>query len=364
VASIIKTPSGGYQIQYYLDGRKYYKGFPKGAPKQRVKAEKARIEAAVALHRAGKEQFNLYKDDTKNISLYDLNELVKKLKENEVSKETRDRNDLAMRSLMKVLGENFLVKDIRIAHIDQFKNARLESGIKYYEKRKWVIDADKIRRGVNKELTNIKVVLRYAAKKGIIPNDQVPVLEKLNTQKLRLPKFLNEDEIIKIANNLEGEALLAFWIIRFTGARRSEIVRKSMEHDNGLRWKDIDWMQNQVRLQSKGKERFVPMHERLRDMLLDQKVELREDFDPEDWIVHFRGDTLSCYFKRAMRRANVNKPGAVHILRHSAATKLLEAGADIRVVQEYLGHSDISTTMIYTHVIQERLQKAVSDAFQ
>jgi len=61
-----------------------------------------------------------------------LNEKIKQLRENEVSKETRDRNASAMRSFMKVLGENFLVKDVRIAHVDQFKNARLESGIEYY----------------------------------------------------------------------------------------------------------------------------------------------------------------------------------------------------------------------------------------
>lgn len=364
MASVRKLPYGGFQIQYYVDGIKHYKGLPKNTPKTSITREKKRIEAAIADHKAGIKPFTLYKQDYSNITLYDLTAKVFEMRAQEVSKETHQRNNLAMAFLMKVLGENMLVKEIRITHIDQFKAARLEHGIEYYKKNKWPINMDKIRRGVNKELVNVQTIFHFAAKKGIIPPDQVPTLEKLSTDNQRLPKFLNEVEIIKIANNLEGEALLAFWIFRYTGARRSEIVRKSMTHDNGLRWKDIDWMQNQVRLHSKRKERFVPIHKRLRNLLLDKKSELGQDFDPDDWIIHFRGDTLSCYFKRAMSKANILKSGAVHILRHSAATKLLEAGADIRLIQEYLGHSNISTTMIYAHVIQERLQKAVSQAFQ
>ena len=63
-------------------------------------------------------------------------------------------------------------------------------------------------------------------------------------------------------------------------------------------------------------------------------------------------------------KAGVDKPGAVHILRHTAATALLEAGANIREVQEFLGHSQLSTTEIYTHIVQEKLDSAVLRAFQ
>ena len=111
------------------------------------------------------------------------------------------------------------------------------------------------------------------------------------------------------------------------------------------------------------KEKLVPMHPRLRDMLLEEKNRLGNYFDPDRHVIAFTKWTLTHYFKKAMKRAGVDKPGAVHILRHTAATKLLEAGANIREVQEFLGHSSITTTQIYTHIVQENLENAVLRAF-
>ena len=182
--------------------------------------------------------------------------------------------------------------------------------------------------------------------------------------KRRLPVILNDNEIILIANQLKGDALLAFWIIRYTGARRIEITKRFEGDDRGLKWKHIDWINKRLRLYSKGKEKHVPIHPRLYGLLLERRKDSGEAFDPEEHVIKYRGDTLSCYFRRAIEKAGIDKPGAVHILRHTAATILLEAGANLREVQEFPGHSKITTTEIYTHIVQEKLESAVKRALK
>jgi integrase len=210
-------------------------------------------------------------------------------------------------------------------------------------------------------MENIRTVFQAAINKGMIPRDWIPRIEKFKVDRHRLPAVLDESEII--ANQLEGEARLAFWIIRYTGARRGEIARKKIGDERGLKWKHIDWMRNKIRLYAKKKEKLVPMHPNLRRLLLARKSELGEKFDPEAHVISLMRDTLSDYFARAMEKAGVDKPGAVHILRHTAATAMLETGTNIREVQEFLGHSSITTTEIYTHVVQEKLESAVLRAF-
>jgi DNA-binding FrmR family transcriptional regulator len=132
--------------------------------------------------------------------------------------------------------------------------------------------------------------------------------------------------------------------------------------ERGLKWKDIDWTRNTIRLYAKKKERLVPMHPTLREMLVERKNALGLSAHAEAHIISLVRDTLSDYFSKARLKAGINKPGAVHILRHSAATAMLESGANIREIQTLLGHSTIAVTEIYTHVVQEKLESAVARA--
>ena len=352
-----------YQIQYYVDGQRNFKYFHKGTPKSVVKAAKQRIESDVAMHKAGVKRFA--GEESRGVGFVSLGELTEKvmaIRKNEVSKETFDRNSYAMRIFMMTIGSKMEVSKIQPQHIDQFKVARFEYQVKEYQRKKWQYDQDRIRRGINKDLVNIRTIFNAAAKKGIIPKSMVPKFEMFRVSE-RLPSVLDDNEIILMANHLEGDALLAFWIIRYTGARRGEIAKRYSGDDRGLKWKDIDWMNNRLRLYGKSKEKYVPIHSRLREILLERFNLLGPNLDANAHIIKFRGDTLSACFRRAIKKAGINKPGAIHILRHSAATALLKTGS-IREVQEFLGHSKLTTTQIYTHIVQENLENAVERAFK
>jgi integrase len=91
----------------------------------------------------------------------------------------------------------------------------------------------------------------------------------------------------------------------------------------------------------------------------------KESIDPRSKIVrrhHLFPSTLQKEFKRALRLSSIPKNASVHSLRHSFATHLIESGYDIRTVQELLGHQDLSTTMIYTHVAQKNKLGVISPA--
>lgn len=359
----LRKVGSGWQLQYYLNGRRLVKQFPKEVPKAVVEAERKRIESELALHKAGLKRFGEDPRAAEFLTLADLTEQVLSSREHEVSKEAIARNRHAMKLFVAAIGKHTLVDEIKPAHFDQFRNVRFEAMKKLYRQRGWKWNEEKVKRGVIKDLENIKTVLRLAVKKSLIPPQYLPKIEKPKVDRRRLPSFLNKQEVHQMAAQLEGEVLLAFWLIRYTGARRSEIARKFIGDERGLKWKDVDWSRNTLRLYAKKKERLVPMHPKLREMLLARKNAIGLSAHAEAHVISLVRDTLSDYFSRARMKAGINKPGAVHILRHSAATTMLESGANIREIQTLLGHSTIAVTEIYTHVVQEKLESAVARAF-
>ena len=144
-----------------------------------------------------------------------------------------------------------------------------------------------------------------------------------------------------------------------TGLRVSELV--------GLKLHELNFDMGVVRIFGKGsKERLVPLGEEavdwLRDYLAEARPALLNHRQSEDFFVTARGEAMTrqAFWQMIKRYAVVAgiDPNRLspHVLRHAFATHLLNHGADLRVVQMLLGHSDISTTQIYTHVARERLK--------
>lgn len=205
----------------------------------------------------------------------------------------------------------------------------------------------------------------------------------------RLPVVLSRDEVVRLLARMEGVHGMMASLLYGTGMRLMECVR--------LRVKDLDFEYRQIVVRDgKGqKDRVVPMPERLVDGLQGHLVKVRglhqEDLargagsvflpdalerkypaapkewgwqyvfpasrlsaDPRGGVVrrhHLHESSLQKAVHRAAGESGLSKPVSCHALRHSFATHVLESGYDIRTVQELLGHSDVSTTMIYTHVL-------------
>ena len=186
-----------------------------------------------------------------------------------------------------------------------------------------------------------------------------------------LPRFLSLDEVERLleqpdpstASGLRDRALLE--LLYATGMRVTELVT--------LRPESVNLRAGYLTCLGKGnKERIVPMGQSAVDWvsryLESGRPDLLKHRDSDYLFVNARGGrSLSRVgfwkiIKKYGRQAGVNRDLSPHVIRHSFATHLLERGADLRVIQTLLGHADLSTTQIYTHVLEARL-KAVYDKF-
>ena len=222
-------------------------------------------------------------------------------------------------------------------------------------------------RTVARNLVTLRNFFRFAQIQDLIPADPSRNLESPKIRR-SLPGYLRLEEVerlltqpdSKTALGLRDRAMLE--VLYSTGLRVSELT--------GLRVSDLDSKSGCVRCIGKGdKERIVPVGRKALDMvakyLRESRAELlRQAKGPSSvaLFVNRRGAPLSRVgvwkiLSAYGRRAGLRVALTPHMLRHSFATHLLERGADLRSVQLMLGHADISTTQIYTHVVEERLKQ-------
>ena len=245
-------------------------------------------------------------------------------------------------------------------------------GLTHRQMRLYLAEMDRAgyaRRTVARRLSAVRSFFAFAVTEGLVPSDPSSVLA---TPKIaaRLPNVI-PDETLKAMltspdastpTGLRDRAVLE--LLYATGARVSEVV--------GLRVFDVDFGQGQVRLFGKGaKERIVPLYpvalDSVRVYLRDGRPKLARSGGDEHLFLSTRGAPLSAdavrrLFKRAAASAGAGAGVSPHTLRHTFATHMVEAGADLRTVQELLGHVALSSTQIYTHLSMKRLQDVHSKA--
>jgi integrase/recombinase XerD len=214
----------------------------------------------------------------------------------------------------------------------------------------------------NRRLTVLKRYFRWALRERRLTQDPTLKLQSAR-QALRVPKTMSEaqvDDLLRAPDEsplgLRDSAMLE--LLYASGLRVSELVSLKTYH--------LGMNEGVLRIMGKGnKERLVPFGQVARESINTYLAEGRPAIlggqQTEDLFVTARGSAMSrvmfwMLVKKYARVAGIHSPLSPHTLRHAFATHLLNHGADLRAVQLLLGHADISTTTIYTHVARERLK--------
>lgn len=221
-----------------------------------------------------------------------------------------------------------------------------------------------------RKLATLRSFYKFCLRRGYVTSNPVAPIRTPKQEK-RLPKFLEYEEVRKLVESPEDGTLLGardramFETLYSTGLRVSELVALNRE--------DVDLTGEALHVRGKGKkERLTPIGPTaiaaIRRYLEMRDADPRKaTFDPQALFVNKHGQRLST---RSVRRkldkyllqAGLDPSVSPHTLRHSFATHMLNKGADLRSVQELLGHQSISTTQVYTHLTTQRLKKAYDES--
>jgi integrase/recombinase XerC len=218
------------------------------------------------------------------------------------------------------------------------------------------------KRSMARKLSAVRAFFKYAAREGQVAANPAAGMRSPRIDK-KLPSFLSEQQAgaaIDSAQHEHKDAARDMAIIELlygSGLRSSELL--------GLKPADLDLGAATVKVTGKGnKQRIVPL---TRPAIEALRVYLKEKRDDE---VIFLGDNgrpllrrqLQRIVKKAIRASCHGGKASPHVLRHTFATHLLDRGADLKAVKELLGHANLSTTQIYTHITMDRLKKVYKQA--
>ena len=222
---------------------------------------------------------------------------------------------------------------------------------------KYLFDQDFKSSSVNRKISSIKAYFIFLKKKkyiDVIPTEDMPIPK----QNKNLPNSMSEKDVetllssINAKRDIEIRDKAMVELLYATGVRVSELIN--------IKFSNIDMNRNVIRVLGKGsKERLITFGDQAHDAITKYLL-IRDKSQSKELFLSNRGKILSrvSFWNRIkvyLTRCNLKSNISPHTLRHAFATHLLNRGADLRSVQMLLGHSDLSTTQIYTHIAKQRL---------
>jgi len=225
------------------------------------------------------------------------------------------------------------------------------------------------KKSIARKLSALRSFFRYLVRQGIIQNSPADLILTPKQDK-NIPAYLTVDEMFRLLDSIKADTLpglrnrAIFETMYSTGIRVSEL--------SGLDASSIDFSQSVIKVFGKGsKERIVPIGRKAMDAIKAYMEKLREETGRLNengplFLNKNKGRlttrSVARILENFVREFSISVPVSPHALRHSFATHMLDAGADLRVVQELLGHKSLSTTQKYTHVSIDRLMETYDKA--
>lgn len=219
------------------------------------------------------------------------------------------------------------------------------------------------KRGSHQYYRTLKAAFNKAITWNYIDNNPFTKIKFPKLSKT-FPAFISEDELLVILSNTKHQHLKDIFTIAFyTGLRLGELIN--------MHWSWVDFSQNQITVKcdedfttKNKKERVVPMSVKVQAILKSRFNSANHE--PKEVVfyrikkVRLHQETVSQQFKQVARKSNLSEKIHFHTLRHSFASLLAQKGVSLYVIKELLGHEDLTTTQIYSHLQQQNLVEAVS----
>ena len=233
---------------------------------------------------------------------------------------------------------------------------------------RWMQGRGKSAASITRFLASVKSFYNYLTANGTVKSNPAKGITA-NRAERKYPEILTAKEVEMFleqpqcvdAKGFRDHAMLE--LLYATGIRVSELISLDLD--------DLNLAAGFLRCQSKGKERIIPLYhtavKAIGDYVRDVRPQLIADSGETALFVNMNGERMSRQgfwkiIKHYQEKAGIQKDITPHTLRHSFAVHLLENGADLRSIQEMLGHADISSTQIYTHVVKHQLKDVYQKA--